>query len=129
MSSQKADRWDIPVFRALDRVEQLHGFAPDHVEWDQFVFGANGLHRPMDTASIYAFPSIPERQKTGSYVPSTSRHVARHGQGATPRRTPGFTDGVQHRSHRTETHRRLGDVQYSSPRRHQKLTRPKPVAE
>lgn len=60
MNSQKVKRWDVPVIRALDRVEQLPGFTPDHVAWDHFVFGANGLlHRPMDTASIYAFPLHP----------------------------------------------------------------------
>lgn len=59
MNSQKVNRWDVPLIRALDRIEQLPGFAPDHVEWDNFVFSADGLHHPMRTASISAFPIHP----------------------------------------------------------------------
>lgn len=59
MNSQKVNRWDVPVIRALDRIEQLPGFAPDRVAWDYFRFSADGLHRPMDTASIFAFPIHP----------------------------------------------------------------------
>lgn len=59
MSSQKVNPWDVPVILALDRIEQLAGFAPDHVQWDYFRFSADGLHGPMDTAFIYALPVHP----------------------------------------------------------------------
>lgn len=55
--------WDEPVVSALDEVETLPGFAPDHVEWDYFRFYGEGMSGPMDTTSIYAFPATSGRSE------------------------------------------------------------------
>lgn len=38
--------WNAPVVEALDIIEGLPGFAPDHVEWDFFRFWSDRLHAP-----------------------------------------------------------------------------------
>ncbi|SDU77212.1 hypothetical protein [Jiangella alkaliphila] len=48
--------WDLPIVRALDKVETLAEFEPDRVEWDQFRFWGWRPDRRMDMVSIYAFP-------------------------------------------------------------------------
>lgn len=57
MTGQEPQAWDMPVVRALDDIEQLPGFAPEHVEWHGFRFWASGMDTPMHTASIYAYPA------------------------------------------------------------------------
>lgn len=46
--------WDVPVIRALDRVEQLPGFRPGEVLWGSFRFSGTGFG-PLDTASIITY--------------------------------------------------------------------------
>ena len=49
--------WNAPVVEALDMIEGLPGFAPDHVEWDFFRFWSDRLHAPMRGAFICAYPT------------------------------------------------------------------------
>lgn len=79
MNTSKVNRWDVPVIRALDHIQRLPGFAPDHVAWDHFVFGADDLHGPMNTAAIYAFPVRPRTPEVrlirfGFCITNTPRH-------------------------------------------------------
>lgn len=57
MSERDPQPWDMPVVRALDEIERLPGFAPQHVEWHGFRFWASGMYSPMHTATIYAYPA------------------------------------------------------------------------
>ena len=57
MSGLRVHSWDMPVVRALDAVEKLPGFGPDHVEWDSFRFWQAGRGDQMEWASIYAYPT------------------------------------------------------------------------
>lgn len=55
MNEPRIRPWDAPVVRALDAVEELPGFDPDHVEWDTFRFYGTDAY-VMDAAAIYASP-------------------------------------------------------------------------
>lgn len=57
MSDREPQPWDMPVVGALDEIERLPGFAPEHVEWHGFRFWASGMYAPMHTATIYAYPA------------------------------------------------------------------------
>ncbi|WP_116953342.1 hypothetical protein [Jiangella endophytica] len=56
MNRRQVSPWDAPVVRALDAVEELPGFEPEHVGWDDFRFHGTGTAWEMDTVSIYAYP-------------------------------------------------------------------------
>jgi hypothetical protein len=61
MSGRRVRSWDMPVVRALDAVENIPGFRSDQVEWDSFRFWRTGRGEQMQWASIYAYPTGPER--------------------------------------------------------------------
>lgn len=50
--------WDLPVVRALDAIEFLHGLDPDHVEFDEFRFHGEGFSGPMHTVVIHAYQPV-----------------------------------------------------------------------
>lgn len=60
MSDRRVRRWDVPVIRALDAIERLPGFSPDHVEWDHFRFYGHGFSGAMETVAIYAYTAAPD---------------------------------------------------------------------
>lgn len=61
MSGRRVRSWDMPVVRALDALENIPGFRSDQVEWDSFRFWRTGRGEQMQWASIYAYPTGPER--------------------------------------------------------------------
>jgi predicted nucleotidyltransferase len=73
------------VVRALDEVEKLPGFDPNHVEWDYFLFHGMGLRNPMREASPERTRGIRHRRSRGRRTPLSlsvlrSRPVEHEGQ-------------------------------------------------
>lgn len=75
MSHGEPQPWDMPVVRALNEIERLPGFAPEHVEWHGFRFWASGMYSPMHTATLYAYPTEGDDDAFARFAVTGTRHT------------------------------------------------------